>query len=309
MYKYTSDYFTRRFVGICLDYFRMRFQFGIPALRELFSHSCTLLAPILFLQYFALTISHAGDLKTSDSAYFDIQISGKNIDKESNSFELFSLTTQKNTPITHRFKSRQGKQYELMFKYKPLPDNRSYPGNLDITLSDSKGQKIGYLFFATNGIRALKSIGVFGLRVGDGNNLIDVRFIFDRQQRSGSLQLTDLSDERFVQDTLIPSEGFQMIRPVILDKDRDSRMYKAYALDSHPFEVSYSAVQMSPGIVEFRHNLNTTSDQAKPRLLQTYYRASSQENLRSAMFASKYFDSKYGAIKLVFYPALGQTEP
>ncbi len=40
-----------------------------------------------------------------------------------------------------------------------------------------------------------------------------------------------------------------------------------------------------------------------------YYNADSLANLREGMFAGKYFDPKNGTFKLVYYPAMGQTEP
>jgi hypothetical protein len=41
---------------------------------------------------------------------------------------------------------------------------------------------------------------------------------------------------------------------------------------------------------------------------RVYFNASSLGVLRGAIYASKYFHPKDGTFKLVFYPAMGQTE-
>lgn len=266
-----------------------------------------LLLQLLLLTLFISSSTLANSEDEANSIPFDITVLGSRVDKKDTSYEMFDLAAQQ-TSIRHRFKNSEGREYEVSIKYKPLPSNRSYPGNLDITLSDAKGQKIGYLFFATNGLEALKSIGVFGLRVKDGDDLVDVRFIFD-PKKAGSLQLADLTEERFVQDTLISDKGFQMIRPVILQPGKDKQWNKSFATDAHPFEVSFTAEQVTNGVVEFQHNLHSTLNESADLLISTYYHADSIETLRQGMFASKYFDAEYGGIKLVYYPALGQTEP
>lgn len=40
-----------------------------------------------------------------------------------------------------------------------------------------------------------------------------------------------------------------------------------------------------------------------------YYQADSLSTLREGMFAGKYFDRDAGSVKLVYYPAQGQTQP
>jgi hypothetical protein len=43
--------------------------------------------------------------------------------------------------------------------------------------------------------------------------------------------------------------------------------------------------------------------------ITNYYETYNIKTLREGMFAGKYFDKDAGTFKLVFYPAMGQTEP
>jgi len=43
------------------------------------------------------------------------------------------------TEINFDFKDTAGNQYNFDLQYKALPDNRSYPTNLDITIKDQTG--------------------------------------------------------------------------------------------------------------------------------------------------------------------------
>ncbi len=63
------------------------------------------------------------------------------------------------------------------------------------------------------------------------------------------------------------------------------------------------------GGVQFQFNLNSTRDNKEHLLERIWFNADSLETLREGMFAGKYFDAEAGTIKLVFYPAQGQTQP
>jgi len=212
------------------------------------------------------------------------------------------------TAIQLDFKDKAGKAYTFDLNYKALPANRSFPGNLDITLKDAQGKKLGYLFFAINNVRFLKQMGVFGLMVKVDEQLIDIRFTFDKQV-AGHLSVTDLGQERFVQDTLAPALHFQMIRPVIVPLVRPGLRSKTYRLDKHPYGVNYSLKNQADGIVQFQYNFYDESGKQTHLLERVYFQAGSLKTLREAMFAGKYFHPKDGTFKLVFYPAMGQTEP
>ncbi len=212
------------------------------------------------------------------------------------------------TAIQLDFKDKAGKAYTFDLNYKALPANRSFPGNLDITLKDAQGKKLGYLFFAINNVRFLKQMGVFGLMVKVDEQLIDIRFTFDKQV-AGHLSVTDLGQERFVQDTLAPALHFQMIRPVIVPLVRPGLRSKTYHLDKHLYGVNYSLKNQADGIVQFQYNFYDESGKQTHLLERVYFQAGSLKTLREAMFAGKYFHPKDGTFKLVFYPAMGQTEP
>lgn len=246
-----------------------------------------------------------------DMASVAISINGKNFDtgllSQHKRFAIYAVDKQP-TDFTYDFANKQGKKYLLHVNYKKLPSNRSFPTNLDITLTDKKGRKLGYLFFAINGVHFLKRMGEFGLVVNDGGDLIDVNFQVT-PPKTGGLHIDSLTNERFVQDTLLPSKNFQMIRPVLLNKVDGKKLSKTFSLDNHPFAVNYTLKQLPKQNVMFEHNLYAT-EKGKPELLERiYYRAGDMNTLREGMFAGKYFHPSYGAFKLVFYPAMGQTEP
>ncbi len=211
------------------------------------------------------------------------------------------------------FKDKAGKAYTLDMNYKALPSNRSYPTNLDITLKDGKGNKLGYLFFAINNVAFLKKMGVFGLVVDVEGKPFDIQFTFD-ENKKGNFSIIGLENERLISDTLIPKKGFQMIRPMMLKKRTSgelnhSELSQSYALDAHPYEINYTLRNIPNGLVEFQYNLNKKDGDKTHLLEQVYYHADSLETLREGMFAGKYFDKDYGTFKLVYYPAMGQTAP
>ncbi|MEA3413887.1 MAG: hypothetical protein U9R74_20510 [Pseudomonadota bacterium] len=242
----------------------------------------------------------------ADTLPFELSITGKNF-QVSEPLELSDVGEGK-TRIGLDFRDKSGKPFRFDLNYKALPENRSYPTNLDITVSDGAGEKLGYLFFANNGVQFLKRMGVFGLVIVVDGEPVDVRFTFDGD-RTGKLRVADLDDERFVQDTLVSKYGFQMIRPVVLPRTGSGMRAKTYRLDAHPFAVNYALLDQDDGLVQFQHNLYRLDDNGQHLLARVYYNSDSLETLREAMFAAKYFDKEAGAIKLVFYPAMGQTEP
>ncbi|NOQ76451.1 MAG: hypothetical protein GQ475_01395 [Methylococcaceae bacterium] len=239
---------------------------------------------------------------------FDLTIEGQEFSIQK-SLEL-SDVGEGNTNIAFEFKNNLGKRYHFYLNYKALPSNRSYPSNLDITIKDADEHKLGYLFFANNNIESLKRIGTFGLIVDIDGKPVDIKFSFD-EKKSGSLNIADLGQERFVQDTLVSKFNFQMIRPVILPLINPERRSQTYQLDSHPYAINYTLKALQKGIVQFQHNLYQLDEKTGTEHLleRIYFNASSLEILREAMFAGKYFHSQDGAFKLVFYPAMGQTEP
>ena len=237
---------------------------------------------------------------------FDLAITGDKM-MVNNSLQLSDVGEGK-TKINFDFKDSDGKGYNFDLKYGSLPDNRSYPTNLDITIKNDAGDKLGYLFWATNNVAALKQIGTFGLVVHIDGRPVDFKFTFDADKK-GDLSVADLETERFVQDTLMPKFGFQMIRPVLIPSVSQKERSQTYALDAHPYAVNYTLKNMSGGNVEFQYNFLQT-DAKEPQLLERiYYQADSLETLRTGMFAGKYFDSNVGSVKLVYYPTMGQTQP
>ncbi len=61
--------------------------------------------------------------------------------------------------------------------------------------------------------------------------------------------------------------------------------------------------------MEFQSCLSRREADGAHLLQRVYYQAGSLDTLREAMYASKYFDARDGAFKLVYYPAMGQTAP
>ncbi len=253
-----------------------------------------------------LTLFFCTTMAIAKTATFDLSISGKNFDTHK-TLELSDLGEGK-TAINFPFSNKNGDQYSFDLQYKQLPENRSFPSNLDITVKDAKGNKLGYLFFAINNVSFLQQLGTFGMIIDVQGQAMDLKFTFDANKK-GTLQVADLVTERFVQDTLVPKWGFQMIRPVILPDTGDNTRSQTYSLDKHPYSVNYTLKDMENGMVEFQHNLYKKEGNQEHLLERIYFTADSLATLREAMYAAKYFDNEAGAIKLVFYPAMGQTEP
>ncbi len=237
---------------------------------------------------------------------FKLQISSKKINVTKN-LELSDIGEGK-TKINFDFKSKKGEKYNFNLNYKNLPSNRSYPTNLDITIKDAKGNKLGYLFFAINGVSFLKKVGTWGMVVRIDNEPVDFKFVFDAN-KSGHLKLEQFENERMVQDTLVSKFGFQMIRPIIAPKVADGIRSQTYSLDAHPYSVNYTLKDLGDGIIQFQHNLYSTKNGSETLLERIYYNSDCIETFREGMYAAKYFDKVNGAFKLVFYPAMGQTTP
>lgn len=242
----------------------------------------------------------------ADTLPFELTISGAGI-SINKSLELSDVGEGK-TAINFSFEANTGKKYTFDLNYKKLPNNRSYPTNLDVTLKDGEGNKLGYLFFANNDIQYLKKMSVFGLIVDVSGEPVDIKFTFEKN-KEGSLNISDLDKERFVQDTLVSKFNFQMIRPVILPQIAEGIRSQTYLLDNHPYSVNYTLKNVEAGVVEFQHNLYQLNEGKEHLLERIYFHADSVETLREAMYAGKYFHKNDGVFKLVFYPAMGQIEP
>ena len=252
-----------------------------------------------------LTLPFSSPLLAKDLP-FTLNISGKNIELKKEL--VISEATEDKTKINFDFKDKQGVDYNFDLKYKKLPDNRSYPTNLDITLKDGKGQKLGYIFWANNGTESLKALGTIGMIIDINGEPMDLKFTFDADDK-GNFSVKDLDDERYVSDTLIPKKGFQMIRPMLLPVVSDGVRHQAYDLDAHPFKIDYTLKNIDNGLVQFQYNLYKKDGDKDHLLERIYFNADSIETLRNGMFAGKYFDKEYGTFKLVFYPTMGQTTP
>jgi hypothetical protein len=237
---------------------------------------------------------------------FDLSISGNQFDIN----KSLSISEAKGdkTKINFDFKNKAGKKYNFDLKYKVLPANRSYPSNLDVTVKDGDGNKLGYIFWANNGTEALKRLGRIGMIVDVEGEPMDVKFTFDKND-SGKLRVKDLDGERYVSDTLIPKKGFQMIRPMLVPIVSDGVRMQAYDLDAHPFKIDYTLKDIDNGLVQFQYNLYKKDGDKTHLLERVYFNADSVETLRDGMFAGKFFDKEYGTFKLVFYPTMGQTAP
>ncbi len=253
------------------------------------------LTSTIFILLFSLTAcasTHQANLKISGDKF--------------NFEQKIIISKQKNTLI--EFTNTNGKKFNLSLKYKSLPANRSYPNHLDLLVRGDKGNKLSYLFFALNSLEFLNEVGPWGIISNIENS--PVKFEFSPNSSiARNLQLDDLQNERFIQDTLMPNKGFQMIRPVILEATSKNQISKGFNLDNHPYYVEYKAIQLEPGLIEFQHNLYENIGSTKRLLKTIFFRAGSLDTIRTAMFAGKYFNTSHGPIKLVFYPALGQTAP
>lgn len=140
----------------------------------------------------ALTLLACASLAQAETLPFELRITGAGIDVQ-RQLELSDLGEGK-TAHHLELQGAEGRPYRLDLNYKALPKNRSFPSNLDITLSDADGKY---------------------------------------HKQDGQTHLLERID----------------------------------------------------------------------------YRADSIETLREGMFAGKYFDPEAGTFKLVYYPALGQTQP
>lgn len=201
-----------------------------------------------------------------------------------------------------------GKQYNFDLKSVKLPSNRSYPTNLDITIKDGNGKKLGYIFYANNGVHFLKKMGEFGLIINVDGKPIDVKFVFDKN-KSSNYSVANLGTERFVQDTLVPKFGFQMIRPVVLPKVTEDVRSQTFKLDHHPYSINYTLKNIDNGLVQFQHNLYSDKNGKKELLERFYFNAGDLDTLRESMYAVKYFNEHAGTFKLVYYATNGQLIP
>lgn len=231
-----------------------------------------------------------------------LKISGKNF----NSNHHIEISDK--TKLNLFFKDSNDKGFNLSLGYKKLPKNRSFPSNIDLLITDSQGKKLSYLFFALNELRFLSQIGEWGIVTRINGKLANFKFS-DSTPLKRNLSLASLDNERFIQDTLMPQKNFQMIRPVIMEQVNSSQLSKGFDLDRHPYYVEYKAIQKEDGIVEFQHNLYRKIRKKQELINRIYFHSGNLKTIRLAMYAGKYFSAKDGPIKLVFYPALGQTEP
>ncbi len=242
---------------------------------------------------------------------FDLTITGEHFDVR-RTIEISDLGEGK-TDSAFQFTDKAGKTYAFDLKYKALPGNRSFPGNLDITLKDGAGNKLGYLFFAINGVDFLKRMGIFGMVVDVEGRPVDIRFDACPARKSGAtaggLKLSGLGNERLVLDVLVPKFDFQMIRPMIVPNAGPGLRSQSYSLDNHPYEVNYTLKDIGGGQVEFQSNLSRKAVGGPHLMQRVYFHAASLDTLREAMYASKFFDAQDGTFKLVYYPAMRQTTP
>lgn len=260
----------------------------------------------LALAALLLSATHAAAEKST----FDLSISGQAIEFR-RAIEISDLADGK-TEHAIAFTDKAGNAYALDLKYKALPSNRSFPGNLDITLKDGKGTKLGYLFLAINGVKFLKQMGTFGLVVDVAGEPVDVRFTApgaETAAQAGKLDLAQLDGERLILDILVPKFDFQMIRPMVMPTVKPGLREQTYSLDQHPYEVGYALVDLGKGSVEVQANLARKVDGKTHLLNRVYFHADRIETVREAMYAAKHFDATDGTFKLVYYPAMGQTTP
>lgn len=203
--------------------------------------------------------------------------------------------------------SDSNNRYSVKIKYKDLPSNRSFPSNLDITISNNN-KKVSYLFFALNSLEFLSKMENWGIETRINGELTKFNFSGNKKN-TRNLYIDQLLNERIIQDTLASQKNFQMIRPVIMDKLSSRGLSKIFSLDKHPFYVEYKAIQITQGVVEIQFNFYEKINNKLTLLNRVYYQAGSLKVFREAMYAAKYFNSNIGPVKLVFYPAFGQTQP
>jgi hypothetical protein len=236
---------------------------------------------------------------------FELQIKGHG-EELSKNLKLSDIK-EEFTKINFDFKLNN-KKYNFDLQSVELPSNRSYPSNLNITIKDDQNKKLGYIFYANNGVHFLKQMGTFGLVLNILGKPVDFKFVFDKN-KEGNYSIKDLGNERFIQDTLVPKLGFQMIRPIVLPQVSKNERSQTYSLDKHPFAVNYTLKNIDKGLVQFQHNLYGTKDGKNKLLERFYFNADSIETLRESMYAVKYFNKEQGTFKLVYYSAKGQLEP
>jgi len=200
------------------------------------------------------------------------------------------------------------RRYNFDLKSVKLPSNRSYPANLDITIKNAKGEKLGYIFYAYNGVYFLKQMGEFGLILNILGRPVNFKFTFDATKKS-HYSIANLGRERFMQDTLIPKFGFQMIRPVVIPKVCANKRSQTYKLDHHPYSVNYTLLDIQNGLVQFQHNLYHDTYFGPILLERFYFNVDNVDTLRESMYAVKYFDKDAGTFKLVYYATKGQLTP
>ena len=241
---------------------------------------------------------------------FQLTIKGMNFDVKRNL--LLGNPSSKNSTLNFNFFDKRKEQYNLALKYKELPSSRSFPSNIDLTVSKGEA-KLGYLFFAVNNLEFLRKIGNFGININIDNDLVNFNFQSDfARDRKGNIDFNlDLDRERFFQDTLLPKKNFQMIRPVILPLVKKGVRSKEFNLDNHPYSIEYKLLDTGDGTVVFQHNFYEYSKDrsSKNLLFRVYFQSHSMEELREAMYAGKAFNFRDAPAKLVFYPSQGQTEP
>jgi len=252
-----------------------------------------------------ILLSSLSVLSFAQTIPFELKIKGHGDEKIKNL--KLSDVGEKHTKINFDF-NLDDKKYNFDLKSVKLPSNRSYPTNLDITIKDASGKKLGYIFYANNGVSFLKQMGEFGLVLNILGKPVDFKFIFDKNKKS-NFSVKNLGNERFIQDTLVPKFGFQMIRPVVLPKISENERSQTYSLDNHPYAINYTLKNLDNGLVQFQHNLYGKNDKEMKLLERFYFNANSIETLRESMYAVKYFNKEAGTFKLVYYSAKGQLEP
>jgi hypothetical protein len=242
----------------------------------------------------------------ADTLPFDLKITGDNFNF-SRQCEISDVGEGKTTQ-TIAFKSLDGAEFSIDWNYKKLPRNRSYPTNIDLNVKDASGKKIGYLFWALNDISFLRKMGEIGMVIDIDGKPVDFKLAFD-SKTAGSISESAFLHEPLIQDTIVAKSNFQMIRPVILGRFSNGEAKKEFPLDAMPYKTNFTVNVKANGVARFEQNLISTASGSERLLDQVYFTADSIETLRGAMYATNYFDDKEGTMRMVFYPANGQTEP